>query len=88
MLNIEVDLWTLSKWLNEEQLCEIDRPALARVLGFVKSNIENYPQKDNWVGLSDIEKSNLWLESRAAIPRFYTYASLVEAELRKKNERK
>jgi hypothetical protein len=38
-----------------------------------------------WVGLTDREKSNLWLESRAAIPRFHTYASLVEAKLREKN---
>jgi len=38
-----------------------------------------------WVGLTDREKSNLWLESRAAIPRFYTYASLVEAKLKEKN---
>ncbi|MEN9671044.1 MAG: hypothetical protein RL018_1321, partial [Pseudomonadota bacterium] len=35
-----------------------------------------------WVGLTDREKSNLWLESRAAIPRFHTYASLVEAKLK------
>jgi len=39
-----------------------------------------------WVGLTDREKSNLWLESRAAIPRFHTYASLVEAKLREKNQ--
>jgi len=38
-----------------------------------------------WVGLTDREKSNLWLESRAAIPRFYTYAGLVEAKLKEKN---
>jgi hypothetical protein len=38
-----------------------------------------------WVGLTDREKSNLWLESRAAIPRFHTYASLIEAKLKEKN---
>ena len=42
------------------------------------------PQR-TWVGLTDREKSNLWLESRAAIPRFHTYASLVEAKLKEKN---
>ncbi len=47
MLNIDVDIRTLSKWLNEEQLCEIDRPALARVLGFSQLIIQNYPRKDN-----------------------------------------
>jgi hypothetical protein len=41
--------------------------------------------KREWVGLTDREKSNLWLESRAAIPRFHTYATLVEAKLREKN---
>jgi len=60
----------------------------------VKSKFpENYtghlyttPPQRTWVGLTDREKSNLWLESRAAIPRFHTYASLVEAKLREKNQ--
>jgi hypothetical protein len=43
------------------------------------------PQQRTWVGLTDREKSNLWLESRAAIPRFHTYATLVEAKLKQKN---
>jgi hypothetical protein len=43
------------------------------------------PQQRPWVNLTDREKSNLWLESRAAIPRFHTYASLVEAKLKEKN---
>ena len=43
------------------------------------------PPQRTWVGLTDREKSNLWLESRAAIPRFHTYATLVEAKLKKKN---
>ncbi len=42
-------------------------------------------QQRTWVGLSDREKSNLWLESRAAIPRFHTYATLIEAKLKEKN---
>jgi hypothetical protein len=44
-----------------------------------------YIEQRTWVGLTDREKSNLWLESRAAIPRFHTYASLVEAKLKEKN---
>jgi len=43
------------------------------------------PAQKPWVGLTDREKSNLWLESRAAIPRFHTYATLVEAKLKDKN---
>lgn len=30
------DIRNLSKWLNEEQLCDIDRQALARVLAFAQ----------------------------------------------------
>jgi len=44
------------------------------------------PQQRPWVNLTDREKSNLWLESRAAIPRFHTYASLVEAKLKEVNQ--
>jgi hypothetical protein len=54
MINIDIDIRNLSKWLNEEQLGEIDRQALARVLGFAyladidkKAIIKNYPEKDN-----------------------------------------
>jgi hypothetical protein len=43
------------------------------------------PEQKLWIGLTDREKSNLWLESRAAIPRFHTYATLVEAKLKVKN---
>jgi hypothetical protein len=38
-----------------------------------------------WVGLTDEEISELWAVSRAALPRYATYASLVEAKLRSKN---
>ena len=38
-----------------------------------------------WVGLTDEEKSELWEVSRAALPRYATYASLVEAKLKEKN---
>jgi hypothetical protein len=38
-----------------------------------------------WVGLTDEEISELWAVSRAAVPRYATYASLVEAKLRSKN---
>lgn len=33
---IEADIRNLTKWLNEEQLAPIDRPALARVLTFAQ----------------------------------------------------
>jgi predicted Fe-S protein YdhL (DUF1289 family) len=38
-----------------------------------------------WVGLTDEEKLELWEISRAALPRYATYSSLVEAKLKEKN---
>ena len=46
-------------------------------------DIQDY--KKPWVGLTDDEKSELWEISRAALPRYTTYASLVEAKLKEKN---
>lgn len=59
---------------------------LRKLAAIITAEIEaiNPPQR-TWVGLTDREKSNLWLESRAAIPRFHTYATLVEAKLKEKN---
>ena len=44
----------------------------------------NPPQR-TWVGLTDEEKSALWAISRAGLPRYATYASLIEAKLKEKN---
>ena len=43
------------------------------------------PPQRTWVGLTDEEKSELWEISRAALPRYATYSSLVEAKLKQKN---
>jgi hypothetical protein len=43
------------------------------------------PPQRTWVGLTDEEKSELWEISRAALPRYATYASLVEAKLKERN---
>ena len=45
----------------------------------------NKPPQRTWVGLTDEEKSELWEISRAALPRYATYASLVEAKLKERN---
>jgi hypothetical protein len=58
---------------------------IALRLGEEIDELRAYIEQRTWVGLTDREKSNLWLESRAAIPRFYTYATLVEAKLKQKN---
>lgn len=38
-----------------------------------------------WVGLTDEEKSKLWEISRAALPRYATYAILIEDKFKEKN---
>jgi len=38
-----------------------------------------------WVGLTYEEKSEMWEISRAALPRYATYATLIEANLKEKN---
>ena len=38
-----------------------------------------------FVGLTNEEKSKLWEISRAALPRYATYAILIEAKLKEKN---
>ena len=44
-----------------------------------------YTHQRTWVGLTEEEKSELWEISRAAWPRYVTYASLAEAKLKQKN---
>ena len=52
---------------------------------YVGSMFYTTPPQRTWVGLTDEEKSELWEISRAALPRYATYASLVEAKLKEKN---
>jgi len=40
------------------------------------------PPQRTWVGLTDEVQTALWDASRAALPRFHTYATLIEKELR------
>ena len=55
-----------------KKMVAIEREALAQ------------PER-TWVGLTEEEKSELWEISRAAWPRYVTYASLAEAKLKQKN---
>jgi hypothetical protein len=43
------------------------------------------PPQRTWVGLTNEEKSKLWEVSRAALPRYATYAILIEDKLKQKN---
>ena len=45
---------------------------------------EHLPQR-TWVGLAAEEKSEMWEISRAALPRYATYATLIETNLKEKN---
>ena len=47
--------------------------------------LREYIEQRTWVGLTEEEKSELWEISRAALPRYLTYASLAEAKLKQKN---
>jgi len=40
------------------------------------------PPQRPWVGLTDELQAALWEASRAGLPRFHTYATLIEKELR------
>jgi len=43
------------------------------------------PPQRPWVGLTYEEKSEMWEISRAALPRYATYATLIEANLKERN---
>ena len=43
------------------------------------------PQQRIWVGLTLEERDHLWEVSRAGLPRYNTFAGLVEAKLKEKN---
>jgi hypothetical protein len=43
------------------------------------------PPQRTWVGLTYEEKSEMWEISRAALPRYATYATLIEANLKELN---
>ena len=38
-----------------------------------------------WVGLTDAETEHLWEISRAAMPRYHTFKTLIEKALRERN---
>lgn len=42
-------------------------------------------QPKEWVGLTITETSDLWEQSRCALPRYHTFKSLIEAKLKEKN---
>jgi hypothetical protein len=44
------------------------------------------PQQRTWVGLTLEERDHLWEVSRAGLPRYNTFAGLVESKLKEKYE--
>lgn len=43
------------------------------------------PAQREWVGLTDAETEHLWEISRAAMPRYHTFKTLIEKALRERN---
>jgi hypothetical protein len=43
------------------------------------------PAQRTWVGLTDKETEHLWEISRAAMPRYHTFKTLIEKALRERN---
>lgn len=43
------------------------------------------PAQRTWVGLADAETEHLWEISRAAMPRYHTFKTLIEKALRERN---
>jgi len=74
---------------------DVRKPKKAAALnGYIKKIEDLIQERDTWkaaaqrpwVGLTDAEKSELWEISRAALPRYATYASLIEAKLKERNK--
>jgi hypothetical protein len=53
--------------------------------GWQKPNPPVMPQQRTWVGLTLEERDHLWEVSRAGLPRYNTFAGLVESKLKEKN---
>ena len=72
-------------WANRNDLTNFDMKV--RTNGGPLHTVPLYttPQQRTWVGLTDEEKSALWVISRAGLPRYAIYASLIEAKLKQKN---
>ena len=94
----ELEAWDIDPPLHHVQTShdEIDNmtsglttPPAAQPCPYIRSTAEGTHHcalsQRQWVGLTDEEISELWAVSRAAVPRYATYASLVEAKLRSKN---
>ena len=53
-------------------------------LGFI-DNTSPQPAQRTWVGVTDDETEHLWEVSRAALPRYHTFKTLIEKALRERN---
>jgi hypothetical protein len=51
-----------------------------------KCQSEAWREPRQWVGLTDEETEHLWEISRAAMPRYHTFKTLIEKALRRTHE--
>jgi hypothetical protein len=52
---------------------------------YIDMLIESLEEQRTWVGLTLEERDHLWEVSRAGLPRYNTFAGLVESKLKEKN---
>jgi len=59
--------------------------SLERFAALVRADERWEQSKRTWVGLADAETEHLWEISRAAMPRYHTFKTLIEKALRERN---
>jgi len=69
----------------ENILKEYGLQAMDFVADFKEAMKDAEQSQRTWVGLTYEEKSEMWRISRAALPRYATYATLIETNLKEKN---
>ena len=81
-----------SSWEHVKPLAQLEQEPAAKYSDIVsdggldpRNKFDTPPPQRTWVGLTEEEKSELWEISRAAWPRYITYASLAEAKLKERN---
>ena len=58
---------------------------LEKFAALVRADKRWEQSKRTWVGLADAETEHLWEISRAAMPRYHTFKTLIEKALRERN---
>jgi hypothetical protein len=76
--------WTLDS-LEQEIYANTRTFVSLNVMEWLLTQFNTTPQQRTWVGLTIEERDHLWEVSRAGLPRYNTFAGLVESKLKEKN---